>query len=79
MENINEELIYWGMSYRSKEDQLKKNQKLTILKFSLLEIQEKVKEVLLSKSNKYKYDNIIEIWTSTKDQENWKLISTHHR
>lgn len=79
MENINEELIYWGKSFKSEEDRLKGIEQMIIIKWSLVEIQEKVKEILSSKSNKYKVDNIIEIWTSNKNQENWKLISSHKR
>ena len=79
MENVNDELIYWGRSFKSEEDRLKGIEQLTILKWSLLEIQEKVEQILSSKANKYKGQNIIEIWTSTKDQETWNLISTHQR
>ena len=79
MENVNEELIYWGKSFNSEEDRLKGIERITILKWSLLEVQEKVEQILSSKANKYKQDNIIEIWNSTKDQEIWNLISTHQR
>ena len=79
MENVNDELIYWGKSFKSEEDRLNGNERTIILKWSLLEIQERVEKILSSKANEYKKDNIIEIWSSTKDQEIWNLISTHKR
>lgn len=79
MEKINDELLYWGKCFNSEEDRLKGNEQLTILKWSLLEIEERVKKNLSSKANRYKKESIIEIWSSTKDQEDWKLISTHKR
>ena len=79
MENVNDELIYWGKAFNSEEDRIKGIERLIIIKQSLLEIQEKVEQMLSSKSNKYKKENIIEIWTSTKDLEIWNLISTHQR
>jgi hypothetical protein len=79
MENINEKLFYWGKVFNSEEDQLKGNEQFIILRSSLLEVEERVKKILSSKANRYKKDNIIEIWSSTKDLKNYKLISTHKR
>ena len=79
METIKEDLIYWGFGYSTSDNQLKKNSHSTLLAFSIQDMEERIKKRLTSKSKQYKQDNIFEIWSCTKNEEDFKLIATYKR